>query len=410
MIYLNNNTDTQVIYIPRKAQEPEYAPFKSKPLEINIDTVKVQDNLMTYSRSIRPEKDTDSYGVVTVSMEIPMSEEKLTDNGVFSFNMPVGTVQVEVDDEAAYNQGYEEGYDAGVTTGRDEGYESGKADGYASGVEDGYATGKNDGYASGVEDTKNNAEDIYITENGVYEGELYKKIEVVVPKLINVKDFEVSFGSSAFKKIPEWFDFTGRVYLTQLFTNCINLTDLEQSTFTNLSPIKTDYMFRSCGKLKNLDPIAGWDTSKLKDMSYMFEYCSNLEDLTPIASWDTSKVDNMRDIFANCTNLHTVPALSGESLRNNAITFGYFNELTKLVNYGGLTNLKSSQNDDYYLKLLPNLSYESCINVLNGLYDFTGNGETPSSTQGKLKVHQNFINLVGSQVSIATDKGWTITT
>ena len=410
MIYLNNNTDTQVIYIPRKAQEPEYAPFKSKPLEINIDTVKVQDNLMTYSRSIRPEKETDSYGVVTVSMEIPMSEEKLTDNGVFSFNMPVGTVQVEVDDEAAYNQGYEEGYDAGVTTGRDEGYESGKADGYASGVEDGYATGKNDGYASGVEDTKNNAEDIYITENGVYEGELYKKIEVVVPKLINVKDFEVGFGSSTFTKIPEWFDFTGRVYLTQLFYNCINLTDLEQSTFTNLSPIKTDSMFYNCGKLEDLTPISGWDTSNLTDMNTMFYNCSKLEDLTPIASWDTSKVDNMRDIFANCTNLHTVPALSGESLRNNAITFGYFNELTKLVNYGGLTNLKSSQNDDYYLKLLPNLSYESCINVLNGLYDFVGNGETPSSTQGKLKVHQNFINLVGSQVSIATDKGWTITT
>ena len=410
MIYLNNNTDTQVIYIPRKAQEPEYTPFKSKPLEINIDTVKVQDNLMTYSRSIRPEKDTDSYGVVTVSMEIPMSEEKLTDNGVFSFNMPVGTVQVEVDDEAAYNQGYEEGYDAGVATGRDEGYESGKKDGYATGREEGYDIGRDEGYTSGVEDTKNNAEDIYITDNGVYEGELYKKIEVVVPKLINVKDFEVSFGSSTFKKIPEWFDFTGREYLTQLFSTCINLTDLEQATFKNLSPIKTDGTFRSCGKLKNLDPIAGWDTSKLKDMSYMFEYCNNLEDLTPIASWDTSKVDNMKDIFANCTNLHTVPALSGESLRNNAISFGYFNELTKLVNYGGLTNLKSSQNDDYYLKLLPNLSYESCINVLNGLYDFTGNGETPSSTQGKLKVHQNFINLVGSQVSIATDKGWTITT
>ena len=409
MIYLNNNTDTQVIYIPRKAQEPEYAPFKSKPLEINIDTVKVQDNLMTYSRSIRPEKETDSYGVVTVSMEIPMSEEKLTDNGVFSFNMPVGTVQVEVDDEAAYNQGYEEGYDAGVTTGRDEGYESGKADGYATGVEDGYATGKNDGYASGVEDTKNNAEDIYITENGVYEGELYKKIEVVVPKLINVKDFEVSFGSSTFTKIPEWFDFTGRVYLTQLFYNCINLTDLEQSTFTNLSPIKTDSMFYNCGKLEDLTPIAGWDTSNLTDMNTMFYNCSKLEDLTPIAGWDTSNVTNMENVFYYCSNLHTVPALRGDKVRNEGISFGYLT-LTKLVNYGGLINLKYSQNGEYYLKQAPNLSYESCINVLNGLYDFVGNGETPLSTQGKLKVHQNFINLVGSQVSIATDKGWTITT
>ena len=410
MIYLNNNTDTQVIYIPRKAQEPEYAPFKSKPLEINIDTVKVQDNLMTYSRSIRPEKDTDSYGVVTVSMEIPMSEEKLTDNGVFSFNMPVGTVQVEVDDEAAYNQGYDEGYEAGVTTGRDEGYESGKKDGYATGREEGYDIGRDEGYESGVEDTKNNAEDIYITDNGVYEGELYKKIEVVVPKLINVKDFEVNLGSSTFKKIPEWFDFTGRVIFTYMFHTCVNLTDLEQSTFINASPIKTNGMFYGCGELKDLTPMAGWDFSGCTDMSYMFYACRKLEDLTPIAGWDTSKVTDMGDIFYDCNILHTVPALSGESLKYNGISFGYFNALIKLVNYGGLTNLKSSQNDDYYLKLLPNLSYESCINILNGLYDFTGNGETPSSTQGKLKVHQNFINLVGSQVSIATDKGWTITT
>ena len=409
MIYLNNNTDTQVIYIPRKAQEPEYAPFKSKPLEINIDTVKVQDNLMTYSRTVKPEKETDSYGVVTVSMEIPMSEEKLTDNGVFSFNMPVGTVQVEVDDEAAYNQGYEEGYDAGVTTGRDEGYESGKKDGYATGREEGYDIGRDEGYASGVEDTKNNAEDIYITDNGIYEGELYKKIEVVVPKLINVKDFEVSFGSSAFAKIPEWVDFTGRVYLTQLFYNCINLTDLEQSTFTNLSPIKTDSMFYNCSKLEDLTPIAGWNTSNLTDMNTMFYNCTKLEDLTPIAGWDTSNVTNMQNVFYYCSNLHTVPVLRGDNVRNDGISFGYLT-LTKLVNYGGLTNLKYSQNGEYYLKQAPNLSYESCINVLNGLYDFTGNGETPSSTQGKLKVHQNFINLVGSQVSIATDKGWTITT
>ena len=64
---------------------------------------------------------------------------------------------------------------------------------------------------------------------------------------------------------------------------------------------------------------------------------------------------------------------------------------------------------DYNLNSLPNLTYESCINVLNGLYDFTGNGETPSSSQGKLKVHQNFLDKVGDEISIGTSKGWSIT-
>ena len=130
MIYLNNNTDTQVIYIPRKAQEPEYMPI-NKPIEINIDTVKVQDNLMTYSRTVKPENKREGYSTITVSVEVPMSEEKLTDNGLFSFNMPVGTV--EVDTSTYGEQRYDEGYNAGHTEGYDKGYQDGQ-DAGGSGV------------------------------------------------------------------------------------------------------------------------------------------------------------------------------------------------------------------------------------------------------------------------------------
>ena len=63
----------------------------------------------------------------------------------------------------------------------------------------------------------------------------------------------------------------------------------------------------------------------------------------------------------------------------------------------------------YSFDKTPNLTYESCINILNGLYDFTGNGETPASNQGKLKVHSNFLTTVGDEISIGTNKGWTIT-
>ena len=72
-------------------------------------------------------------------------------------------------------------------------------------------------------------------------------------------------------------------------------------------------------------------------------------------------------------------------------------------------NLKCSLTNDKNLKQLPNLTYESCINVLNGLYDFTGNGETPNGDQGQLKVHQNFLDKVGDEISIGTNKGWQIT-
>ena len=88
--------------------------------------------------------------------------------------------------------------------------------------------------------------------------------------------------------------------------------------------------------------------------------------------------------------------------------FGYVS-LPKLTDFGGLLNLKCSLANNYSFKSLPNLTYESCINVLNGLYDFTGNGETPDNNQGKLKVHPNFLTTVGDEISIGTNKGWTIT-
>ena len=58
---------------------------------------------------------------------------------------------------------------------------------------------------------------------------------------------------------------------------------------------------------------------------------------------------------------------------------------------------------------MPNLTYESCISILNNLYDFTGNGETPNNDQGRLKVAQSFIDKVGDKISIGVAKGWSIT-
>ena len=85
-----------------------------------------------------------------------------------------------------------------------------------------------------------------------------------------------------------------------------------------------------------------------------------------------------------------------------------YTAITGVTKMGGFL-MKASSNDNYGLVRYTNLDYESCINILNGLYDFTGNGETPTASQGKLKVHQNFLDLVGDEISIGTNKGWTIT-
>ena len=100
--------------------------------------------------------------------------------------------------------------------------------------------------------------------------------------------------------------------------------------------------------------------------------------------------------------------LALESLYSYYGLFGN-NELSKITDFGGLLNLKCSLTHNNNLKKLPNLTKESCLNILNGLYDFTGNGETPGSNQGQLKVHQNFLDKVGEEISIGINKGWQIT-
>jgi hypothetical protein len=86
--------------------------------------------------------------------------------------------------------------------------------------------------------------------------------------------------------------------------------------------------------------------------------------------------------------------------------YGTFTEVTYI---SGFPNMKASIASSYSLANFPNLTYESCIDILNNLYDFTGNGEKPTSSQGKLKVHANFLSAVGDQISIATNKGWVVT-
>ena len=79
--------------------------------------------------------------------------------------------------------------------------------------------------------------------------------------------------------------------------------------------------------------------------------------------------------------------------------------MSALTDVGGWENLKYNWNDDCGLATCPNLTYQSCINILNGLYDFVGNGSTETRT---LKVHPNFLTTVGDEISIGVAKGWTI--
>lgn len=359
--------------------------------------------------------------------------------------------QVEVDAENLYNTAYEEGTVVGFNDGkrtqkelleqititqngvynREDGYNEVIVEvpdlngSYDDGYYDGYDVGKEDGIADAKEIILENAQVLDITENGTYTDtdKLIKEVNVnVIPK-INIQSAGIKFGYSTITEIPEWADWTGIKDMSYMFYGCskiINISELDTSNVTNMR-----HMFYGCSKIiiipeldtsnvtdmnsmfynSSITTIPLLDTSNVTDMGAMFTLCSKLESIPKL---DTSNVKNMSDMFAYCSKLTSLPPLNASNVTSTG-PFGY-NNLPNITDVGGFIDLKCSWDSSYYgVNNLPNLTYQSCINILNGLYDFVGNGETPTSKQGKLKVHSNFLTTVGDEISIGTNKGWTIT-
>lgn len=260
------------------------------------------------------------------------------------------------------------------------------------------------------------------------EGNLIRTVNVNIIPSIKFIDYGIKCAYSTFKTLPNWIDLNGVIDCSYMFSDSkieevpyfdtSNTTNM-QNMFSNCSNITEVplYNTKNCTRLinmfnnvQNLKTIPNFELGTNVDISSFVYGCKSL---TSFPALDTKGVTSMQSMFYGCTSLTEIPALDASSINissyNPASLFGY-NELKNITKAGGLLNLRRKIDDTYGWVKTPNLDYESCINILNGLYDFIGNGVTPSSNEGKLKVHQNFLNLVGDEISIGINKGWTITT
>ena len=258
----------------------------------------------------------------------------------------------------------------------------------------------------------NTGELLEVVQNGSYtftenvpiygEGELYKTINVnVIPK-INLQKTGLKLGFSSFTEVPEWADFEGVTDMARMFSDCTNLQTIPEMDTSNVTAMA--YMFNNCS---NLQTIPLLNTSNVTDMTLMFGGCFNLKTIPPI---DTSNVTTMGQMFYNFSGIKTLvslPKFNCQKVTHMGNYFSYYEDgMSALTDVGGWENLKCDWNNNYGLRACPNLTYQSCINILNGLYDFVGNGSTETRT---LKVNPNFLTTVGDEISIGTNKGWTIT-
>lgn len=204
----------------------------------------------------------------------------------------------------------------------------------------------------------------------------------------------------------QYLDTSKCTTLNYTFQQCSGLKDLsyiDNWDTSNVSSMSNTFNFSG---IKHFD--ANWSTAKVTSMEKMFYYCTSLTTL--VIKGNTSRVTTMDSMLYYCQKLTSISAIDCSSIAQNKYPLYGYSNYTALTDVGGFLNMKSSWDNSNGLYRCPNLTYESCINILNGLYNFSGNNQTPSSSQGKLKVHANFLTAVGDEISIATEKGWTITT
>lgn len=98
----------------------------------------------------------------------------------------------------------------------------------------------------------------------------------------------------------------GRAKLTNLFSNCYNLTSITGLDLTDYAHIYAENMFINCHHLRELNISI---SKPYESVSHMFNYCYELEEIH-IQTIDMSDVANAESLFDGCRNLHTFPTLT----------------------------------------------------------------------------------------------------
>ena len=162
-----------------------------------------------------------------------------------------------------------------------------------------------------------------------------------------------------------------------------------------------DSAFYYCRKLTSI-PL--YDTSNVIGMDNICNTCESLEEFP---AFDTSKVTKMNGFVQACTNLKKIPALQCGNVSYFNTIFGYSN-LKYLTDIGGFIDLGKQSNlqgttNSYFLAQAPNLTRESVLNIINGLYDRASAG----LSQLTFKMHANHLALLtDEEKAIVTNKGW----
>ncbi len=199
-------------------------------------------------------------------------------------------------------------------------------------------------------------------------------------------------------------DLSGFTDCRYAFADCQNLESLTLKGADDGAILYIASMFTKCLELKN---VPDFNTSNVLTADSCFRDCKALKKIT---SLDVGKVTSMKEMFASCTALEEICELNCKNTKN---VQSIFNEDSTLTTLGGLKNLGegytgSSVNYTSYnlnLTTCTNLTKQSLLNVINGLYDLASHNKV---AQSLFLGDVNLAKLTAEEIAIATNKGWNV--
>lgn len=206
----------------------------------------------------------------------------------------------------------------------------------------------------------------------------------------------IKFAYSSVEEFPgnlDWSEVAQAADHSNRFYYCQKLTKFPKLTISNAT--NTSYMFGRCSAMKEID-MSNWDLSNVTNTSDMFSNCKLLKSIK-WGEFNTSSNKNFNSMFAYCELLQSVPEMDFSSNTSTYSSGSPFSSCYNLRNVGGLKGINKSIN----LNNIYSLSYNSLLNIINGLAD---------GVSGQiLTLHKDLVNqLTDDDIAIATNKGWSI--
>ena len=115
-----------------------------------------------------------------------------------------------------------------------------------------------------------------------------------------------------------------------LFYDCLNIIDIDLSSFDTKNVSNMSYMFSYCENLENIN-LSFFSTKNVTDMKFMFSFCEKLENIN-LSFFNTKNVTDMEGMFNRCINMKNInlSSFDTKNVTNMRFMFYYCKKLKNI--------------------------------------------------------------------------------